>query len=294
MGDPVREIENLAQTLKRELPVPTTIASSHDDAGGALVTERVAVPPGWTLQSIDHEFMLAHPIRTKALATLNDAPSFIAFVNRYAIEGTTVYCSFNPQTFALAFSAVIDEHEKGAPGWRKHQGAYVPDFSAEWKVWKGCNTTVMEQALFAEFIEANELDFAALPGMPSSSDMTKMALDFKAKADLRISSRINLQGGGQALEFVDETDGETMERMKLFEKFVIGIPIFWRAPASPEDKVAAFPITARLRFRIAKPKVVFWYELVRPDLAHQRAAGELIADIKAGIGAVPLVMGSST
>ena len=36
----------------------------------------------------------------------------------------------------------------------------------------------------------------------------------------------------------------------------------------------------------------FWYDLIRPDLIHERAALALIAKVKAGLGSVPLRMGS--
>lgn len=282
--------ENLAQTLERILPGPVAIDLPQTPESVGYV----GMPPGWRLEKVDDEQMLLAPRRTKALATLNDAPSFIDFVKRYAEPGTTVWCDFNPQTFALSFNAVIDEHSAGTPAWRSHSAIFVPDMSAEWKVWKAKNAQNFDQVSFAEFLEANEADIASQPGFPSSGDMMRMATDFQAKADFRVKSKVTLQSGGQALEYVNEADGETVERMALFNKFQIGIPIFWRAPAAPGAAVPAFLIPARLRFRLGAGKVTFYYELVRPDLAHQLAAGELIAEIREGIQDVPLVMGHST
>lgn len=280
--------ENLAQTLERTVPAPVAIALSSTPE----LVGRIGVPPGWKIEVVDDEKQLDRPRRTKALATLNDAQSFIDFVLRYEKPGTTVWCSFNPQTFALAFNAVIDEHEATEPAWRSHTGIYVPDMSAEWKVWTRSNRTPMEQVLFAEFLEANEPDIAGVEGLPTSLELMKMATEFQSVGEVRIKSKVMLQSGGVALEYVNAENPDVVEKMRFYEKFAIGIPVFWRAP-TPGEAIPAYRITTRLKYDRG-PKPIFRYELVRPDLVHQRAAGELIAEIRAGIGEVPLVMGSST
>lgn len=298
MGDPTKppqgapfEPENLAQTLKRELPTP--IALSNPDGGGV---QSFGVPAGWTVKEIDNEKLLPNPRRTKALATLNDAPSFIDFVNRYAENDTTVWASFNPQGFHLDFSAVIDEHGSALPGWRDHKGVFRPDMSAEWKVWLASNgpARAMEQTAFAEFLEANEPDIRSIDGSPSSTQMMAMALDFEAKSEMRFAKKVSLTSGNVVLEFKDAENEETTVRMSFFKSFAIAIPVFWRAPAAPDEAVPAWPIHARLKYRVVGPKVLFWYELVRPDLVYQTAASALIAEIKANVRNVPLVMGNST
>jgi len=284
------ENENLAQTLARELPTPVDFVV---DPGGVT---HVGLPPGWSVSAIDDEKILNSPRRAKGSAVLDDAVSFVDFVGRYARPGTTVWCQFDPSKLALSFRCVINEHDSGGlPGWRDHLGVFTPRVSEEWKVWTYNNGSGQpkRQADFAQFIEDHEPDLASVDGMPTSSDMMRMALDFEAKAELKIKSRISLQTGGTALEFINEADGATTEKMRLFERFSIGIPVFWRAPKDASEKVAAYLLTARLRFRLSNPPI-FWYELVRPDLVHQRAALELIAEIRAGIGQVPLVMGNAT
>lgn len=290
------EGENIAATLARVLPEPMCLTNLHgsDPTATDHTVQIIALPPGWMHQELDDEKLLDGPRKAKSVATLNDAESFINFVLAYQREQTRVWCSFNPQTFNLSFQAVIDDHSATDPGWRGHVGTYTPEMSAEWKVWTAANKKAMDQVAFAEFLESYEADIANLPGMPTHGDMMKMALDFQAKADFTIKSKVALQSGGQALDFVSGPDGETTERMKLFDKFGIGIPVFWQQPAEPGETVPAFPLTARLRFRLAAGKVSFWYELVRSDLAHQRAAIELIAEIRTAIGDVPMLMGSST
>ena len=88
---------------------------------------------------------------------------------------------FNPQTFALKFSAVLDDHAPGIAGWRGHVATFEPDFSAEWKAWKSMDRKAMAQVTFAEWIQEHEDDInsgtANMPtvGKPPLDKPTKSA-----------------------------------------------------------------------------------------------------------------------
>lgn len=277
--------ENLAQTLARELPRAQMLSSVDLNALETVdALSFFAVPQGTKLERVDLEQFLPNPRRTKAAAVLNDADSFLAYVGRHANASTVCWASFDPQKFSLSFSAVIDEHAKGTAGWRAHVATYTPAMSAEWKVWSGANKQPQEQVAFAEFIERNELDIATQDGYPTSLQMLALATEFEANSDKRIKSVARLQGGGVRLEYIDDDHPETLAQMKLFERFQIGIPVFWAGPA--------YRIDARLKYRHGSGKVAFWYELIRPDRVHEAAAKELIDKVRMGIGSVPLLMGS--
>lgn len=277
--------ENLAQTLKRVLPEArvlsnTALATIRSDDG----ISQIAVPAGFDLRQVDHETLLPNPRRTKAKVTLSDPTSFLAYVERHAEPRTVVWCTFNPQNFQLSFTCVIDEHARGAAGWRSHAAHFTPDMSAEWKAWIALNKETQGQLAFAEFIERRELDIATQEGYPTSLQMLTMATEFEANSEKAFKSVARLQGGGVRLQYVNDDDARTIEEMKIFEKFQIGIPIFWAGPA--------YRIDARLKYRHGSGKVSFWYELIRADRVHEAAAKELIEQIRGGIGEVPLLMGT--
>lgn len=273
---------NIAETMARVLPTATLLHPSTPVIGDIL---RIAVPNTINIKEIDTEALLPSPRRTTAIANFADAESFLAYVKRHAMANSTVaWCAFNPQTFALAFSAVIDDHAASAAGWRAHKANFVPEMSAEWKAWKGSNKTPFDQVPFAEWLQEHEEDIAAAAGLPTSLQMLGMATEFVANEEHALKSAVRLQSGGVRLTYIADPDKGTTEEMKLFEKFALGIPVFHGG--------AAWSVTARLKYRISGGKVKFHYELMRPDRVHEHAALELISKVRDGLGAVPLLMGS--
>ena len=120
-----------------------------------------------------------------------------------------------------------------------------------------------------------------------------MALEFEARQDQSLKSHVRLQNGGVQLNFISNDDAQTVEAMKLFDRFKIGVPVF-RGVKDEMGKPMGYIIEARLRYRATQCKVTFWYELVRADKTHELASHELIRRIKAGVTDVPVLMGKCT
>jgi uncharacterized protein YfdQ (DUF2303 family) len=290
MAHDLNEIEsrnqgNLAETLARILPSAQTLGTDTTVPGLQIL--HLALPKGYEHKKVevDLEQHLYAPRALKAAAVLADTDSFTAYVKRHATSDTVVWCEFNPQDFRLSFKAVFDEHgAQGKQAWRRHSAHYTPAMSAEWQVWHGQNTKSMAQLTFAEFLEANDGDINGSEGFPTSADMMQMAGNFEINCDKRLKSVVRTTDGGMALEFVDQSDDATVEKMRMFSKFQLGIPIFWAG--------AGFLLQARLKHRIREGKAYFHYELIRPDYAHETAARKVIEDVTEGIGDTPLLFGS--
>lgn len=277
--------ENIAQTLARELPKPQQLLSQKiADLASTDSIAQLALPSGFKLEAIDLEKLLPNPRRTSAVGTLSDCDSFLAYIKRFQQDRTVVWCDFNPQSYLLSFTCVIDEHAANAAGWRAHKAVFTPAMSAEWGTWTSNNKQPKEQVEFAEYIERHEPDIAAQEGYPTSLQMLQMATEFEANSEKRFKSVVRLQGGGVRMDYVDDEDANTLAQMKVFEKFQIGIPVFWASEG--------YRIDARLKYRQAQGKLKFWYELIRPDRVHEAAAKDLIERVRAGIGELPLLMGN--
>lgn len=274
------EAENLAATLARVLPKAELITNEN----ASLL--HVALPQGQRLEEIDLERLLDNPRRTVASATLIDAASFTDYVRHHRTDdnGATVWCGFNPQSYALSFVGVIDEHTPAQAGWRGHKATFTPMLSAEWKAWLGMNGKPMSQVEFAEWIENHEEDFAEANGLPTLLQLKTMATNFVARQEMRFKSAIRLQDGGARLEYINDADDQTVADMKVFERFGIGIPVFWGGQP--------WQITARLKYSTAGSKLTFRYELIRADRVHEAAAKELIESVRAAVAPAPLRLGS--
>jgi uncharacterized protein YfdQ (DUF2303 family) len=157
--------------------------------------------------------------------------------------------------------------------WRDHTATFQPTIAHEWKTWIAKNKVPLDQSHFAAFLEENMSDIASVGNMPTAADMLKMALEFEANSDKRFKKRIDLQSGGTALEYVDKADENTSAKLKFFERFTIGIPVF-------QGSASAYPIEARLKFRQQSDQLTFWYELIRTDRVFKQAVTEEVETIK--------------
>lgn len=301
-------LENIAQTLARELPT-THVAHTQHDANAIPAITHVAVPKNFTLVAIDDEPLLAHPRHIKALAVMGDEVSFVEYANRNKAANSILWVAFNPQTYELGFTAVFDEHAgmpepaddltgsvaAARPGWRKHKAAFSPAMSLEWQRWTAGSGKWFDQIPWAEFLQNNELDIYPTDGYPDSARMFQIATEFVARADMSAKSVVRLQTGGCRLEYINDPTGGTVDNMEVPGKFMIAIPVFWGVKNAPDAEgkvtVPAYRIEARLKYKLLAGTVKFSYELIRPDLKHELAALELIGRIREGVGDMPVMLG---
>jgi len=239
------------------------------------------VPAGYGLH--DLEFLLPAPARKHGEVYLAKADSFIHYVSRHGQAGSTlIYAHTEAEKGFLSLTAVLNDHSD-TPDWRDHKCHFLPRLSVEWKRWQDKDREAMNQSDFAAYLEDNLPDIASAEGMPSGADILHMALGFEANADKRLRSKINLQNGGVQFEFVEDEDKDTRSRMQVFQRFLLGIPVF-------DGSEHAYPLEARLKYREKDGKVTFWYELIRPDRVFKAAVDDELARIQAGTG-YPVLFG---
>jgi uncharacterized protein YfdQ (DUF2303 family) len=267
---------NLAETLAREMKQPLEIGSNT-----AAALRRIALPPGWMLKVEDDAQTLPAPLRKRAMVRLKDADSFIAYVKRHgSLTDSTVWCTANYAEGVVKFQAIINDNgdNPAAAAWRDHKAFFTPEHSEEWRRWTGLNKKQMTQTDFAAFLEDNLKDVATPDGsgLPTGAAMLEMAIAFEATQDMRFKSAIRLSNGGVNLSFVQDDDAQTLQKMAVFERFAIGIPVFWNGDA--------YQVDARLRYRVRDGKLVFWFELVRTDKVLEAAAATVIQTIREKTG----------
>ena len=269
-----QQTENLAETLARELKQPVEIGSEP-----LLYVKRIALPPGWKLEERDEEKLLEAPRRKRATVELREADSFVDYMKRHgSIGDSTIWCVADYKKGNVKFTGILNDHgeSEDAPAWRDHTAAFSPEFSEEWTRWNSMHGEAFSQPEFASFIEDNLKDIASVEGSPTGSQMLEMALTFEANQDMRFKSAIRLQNGGVQMSFVQDDDAQTLQKMQVFDRFSLGMQVFWNGEA--------YRLDARLRYRVRDGKLTFWFELIRQDKVLEDATKTLIGQIREKTG----------
>lgn len=235
------------------------------------------VPDGYKIA--DLERFKAYPVRKRGRVNTTDVRSFVDYMTRHGSEPvSTIYAQLDTEQNKLRMVGVLNDHNKdGTAGWMDHSATFEPEKAVEWKRWIEKDRAPMNQSDFATWLEDNLGDIAGVEGMPSGSQMLTMALQFEANSDKRLRSKVNLQSGGVRFEFVDDETKETRTSMDVFQRFTLGLPVFY-------GSTSKYPVEARLKYREKDGKVSFWYELIRADLVFKTAADEETNRIAAATG----------
>lgn len=260
--------QNFAETIAMEARKPLQLD---------FTKPMVAVPAGYVLQ--DLESCQEKPRRKRANLLMNDCGSFIEYAKRQgSLASSAIYCAIDYANTEVKFYGVLNDFgdEPAETAWRDHIARFRPEFSEEWERWVSHDQKHFSQTDIAHFLEENSRNIASVENMPTGAQMLEMVLDFEAKQDMRFKSAIRLQNGAVEMCFVQNDDNETLAKMKMFERFSIGIPVFWNGDA--------YQLDARLKYRVNNGKVVFWYEIIRKDKVFEAATESLITTIKEKTG----------
>ena len=208
------------------------------------------------------ERYLPEPLRKRARAVFNEPQSFIGYVVAHSEEGTHLFGDVTEA--GGAFTAILDYHlasaqaiEKQGAQWGEHVAKLTLQVTPEWQRWLGSNAKPFEQAAFAEFLEDNVRDVVK----PSGAELLEVALTLQAAKKVAFRSGVRLSNGEHQLTYVEEIAGQAgaTGQLQVPERFTISL-----APFEGTDPVE---IEVRLRYRLMEGRVVFIYQLLRPDVA---------------------------
>lgn len=207
------------------------------------------------------------PLRKAANVTIQDIASFAAYWHMHEVPASVIF----GDPVACTFTAIFDYHGHGsdsAAGFCQHRAGFGLVMTPEWTTWlsNNGNGRKKNQVQFAEFIEDNTPDIYKPEGsnLPDAAGMLETARELQAKGDMQFVSSIRLSDGKQQFTY-NENSTATVGKgnMSVPEEFMIRL-----VPYVGADVVQ---VTARLRFRIADGKLMFWYDLLRPHKVQEAA-----------------------
>ncbi len=229
------------------------------------------------------EFRL-FPERKAGTATADTLDSFVDLTNRHKVEDSVIFA--NPDWRKPSFTAVIDYHQKRAGGearFGRHRIHYAFPLSDEWKAWIEMDGKAMSQSDFAWFLEDRvaelasptdaekalyESQFATTVAVPSQ--IVELSRGLKVQVEQRVRQAVTLATGEGQIAWEEAHDTGTTK--------VPGIFMLAIAPFFMGDKTR---IPVRLRYRLKDGKLIWSYQIYRPDLAiteHVTAARYHAAD----------------
>lgn len=214
------------------------------------------------------------PARKTGIAQALTLSSFIALTNRHKTPDSVVFA--NTDWTKPSFTAVIDYHpidslfgESANNG--RHRVHYAFPLSEEWKAWIEQDGKAMSQLDFAVFLEdrmpelaapyeaevvALERDFSTTVANPAQ--LVQLSRGLKVNVSSQVEDERTLQTGEGQIKWQETHKDASGAALKVPGLFLLAV-----APFKSGDKVR---IPARLRYRVSGGKVVWFYQLYRPDL----------------------------
>ncbi len=261
---------NFAQTIK-DISIASMEPRSFGNGQPFIV-----VPDGYRYENL--ESMMINPVRKRGQVITSNTESFIAYTKKHgSLDDCTIYADVDSDKSHFKLVGVINDHGDDKPQWRDFRCELTPKLAIEWSRWTGADRKNFNQADFATFIEDNLGDIATVDGFPSGAEMLAMALGFEANSTKRVRSKINLQNGNVQFEFAEDDDEKTKTTMQVFQRFMLGIPVF-------DGSKDAYPLEARLKYRESSGKLTYWFELIRPDRVFKTAVQTELDLVKSMLG----------
>ncbi|MFS2324005.1 DUF2303 family protein [Brucella sp. H1_1004] len=227
-----------------------------------------------SISSVDHilEKYRVFPSRKRGTAHVQTLDALIDLTNRHKTDDSAIFANLDWTKPSL--TSVIDYHRNASGGDAdncQHRIHYEFPLSDDWKLWIKNDGEVMEQQDFALFLEDRIPDLAS----PTEGEIATIERDFNTtvalpsqlvnlsrKMQVNVSSQVKtetkLQSGEGQIQWEETHTGADGQPVKVPGIFILSI-----APFFMSEKVR---IPVRLRYRMSNQKVVWFYNIYRPDL----------------------------
>jgi hypothetical protein len=242
----------------------------------------VTTPSGATFKVIDLDAerlkLAPHPNRAQASVSVQDARSFLDYIDRHGVPETQIYADLARRNLV----GVINDHEAACiestqttsgdgttrdervqaespqAGHRDHRVELELIQTPQWKTWTGQDKKWLDQPTFAEFLEDNAIDVVDTLGADQAT-LLEVAQSLQGFSGGQWKSANRLDNGSVHFAYEESVQARAGQRgdLEIPQAFVIGI-----APYVGADPVE---ITARFRYRIRQGQMALSYALLNVD-----------------------------
>lgn len=261
----------LIDALAREAAKPEIVALPTLGLGQGLPS---IVPVGFdrveqkfvSVRGLIEEHRLA-PQRRKGTATADTLKSFIDLTNRHKDENSALFGKTTWPEPKLTAVINYDAHDVDARH-GDHRVVYTFPLTEEFKVWIDGNGKQMDQAEFAFFLEEHAAELAApldaekniyeglfKEAFATPSEVIQLSRHLEVFVAARAKQGIRLQTGERTVEFAEEHQNASGEKIVIPGIFMVSVPAFIDGDA--------VRIPARLRYRISGGNIKWFYQLYR-------------------------------
>lgn len=257
--------EGFSNTTSAAVLAGIEIAGPQEIYAGRFFTQ--LVPAGARVETFDTEELeqrlAPHPRRKTGAVHVQDAASFIAYIEKHELPCTEVYA--DPARMKLV--GVINAHEESTRDEALENKGGHGDHRVElellqtdaWKAWTSKDKVLMDQLAFAEHLEDNAADVID----PDAATMLEIAQSLHATTSGDFKSAQRIDSGTVSFRF-EETQtaraGQTGE---------LEIPTTFKLALRPFEGAEPAEVTARFRYRVGNPLRVSYALLDPQGIARQ-------------------------
>lgn len=279
------DIETTTDTKSGTQAIIDTAVASVDptpiDEDGRFFA--VIVPRGATHQVIDLEDHLddhrARPRRKKGTYTVHDVPSFATYFAKHGDESSEVWADETQQTLIAVLNAhCAEETDNDGAAWEDHRLSYAVKKTDAWKAWAAIDGKMLDQAAFAEHIEARAIDIIN----PASAQMLDVAQTFEATTNVEFESGELLASGERSLKYKETTAA------KAGQSGTVEIPKEIHLQLIPFEGADAYLVVARFRYRISNGRLSLGVVLERPEDIIRAAFADVVEKVEDAISHIIL------